>query len=144
MPLSPLRLLTKIAQAMVVRPMTPPTLMLMPPVIMTMVRAQEMMMRAALSLSRSKNICGFRKPPPMKRTAARYMAAKIPILMNISIWVSVRGSLVRSAAPFFFSNTQFTPSVCALFVRSFFQRAVSPLLITGEPATTMRMMTMAL
>ena len=78
-------LFRKIAQLMTVRPITPPTLILMPPPIMTIVRLQEMMIRAALSLRRSKNICGFRKPLPSVNIAPMYMATKIPILMNMSI-----------------------------------------------------------
>ena len=81
------------AQLITVSPITPPTLMLMPPPIMTIVSAQEMMISAALSLIRSKIICGLRKPPLSVSMAAMYMAAKMPILMYISIWVSLSGSL---------------------------------------------------
>ena len=131
---------------MTVKPITPPTLMLMPPPIMTMVRLQEMMISAALSLSRSKTCCTFRKPPPRKIIAAAYITTNMPMLMVVSSWASVRGSL-RRVLEVFAPVTQPTPFFAAAGMppaRFFLNRPVSFSLTTGEPATTMMMMTMAL
>ena len=119
------QLLRKRAQLMTVRPITPPTEMLMPPPIMTTVRAQEMMMSAALSFSRSKICWAFRKPPPSVTIAPRYMAAKIPILMTIRSCASVRGSLWTFLL---LPDIQLTPFWIVLarrFVRILFTSAVT-------------------
>ena len=81
---------------MATRAVTPPTEMSMLPVIMTMVRPQEMMMRKALSLSMSKSICGLRKPPPQISMASTYIETKMQIVIVRSSWVSVMGSLRRT------------------------------------------------
>ena len=80
-------------QLMTTRDVTPPTLMSIPPPIMTTVRPQATIISGALSFSRSKICCARRKPPPSSSMARAYIAKKIQIVMVISSWVSVSGSL---------------------------------------------------
>ena len=82
------------ARGMTTRDVTAPTLMSMPPPIMTMVRPKDTMMRLALSFSMSKICCACRKPPCSAIMATRYITIKIPMVMVIRSCVSVRGSLI--------------------------------------------------
>ena len=82
------------------------------------------------------------------RAAAAYMTTKMPMLMYISSCVSVSGSLTRRRLLPLFPDIQLTPSFLgplgAEGARRRRQRFVRKLLTTGEPATTMMMITIAL
>ena len=84
---------------MVTRATTLPTEISMLPVIMTIVSEQAMMIRKELSLSMSKSICGFRKPPPSTIIATAYITTKMPMVMLIRSMVSEIGSLRFMTAP---------------------------------------------
>ena len=60
------------AQVMHTRQVTAPTLISMPPVIMTMLMPQDSTMRDALLFRMLRKFWGLAKPPPRKNTAERY------------------------------------------------------------------------
>ena len=72
----------------------------MPPVIMTRLMPQLVMMSAALALRMLKNIWGLVKPPPWKMIAPIYIRKKMTIVIASSRLVSL--TLVKML-PFFLS-----------------------------------------
>ena len=72
------------------RQVTAPTLMSMPPVIITRLMPQERTMREALLLRMFRKFWGLVNPPPRKRMADRYRAKKTRTVMVSSRLVSER------------------------------------------------------
>ena len=76
-----------LATLMAVRHTTPPTLISMPPPIITIVSEHPRIIRYALLFSRLKISCRVRNRFPRKIIAAAYIVTKIPIAMSISSFV---------------------------------------------------------